>query len=151
MSTETSAAGETETDRISVRAQLMPLMFGFFPTQGLHTLARLGVADLIGYRPATADRLAAPIGAHTPSLYRLLRAAVGLELLTLDSEGRFRLTERGQLLRTGTPGSVRGRERTQAEFAAILSRAGLCLDGVLRCAPLANYSVLRAVPSDSEG
>jgi len=39
-----------------------------------------------------------------------------------------------------------GRERTEAEFGALLAAAGLALRSVTRCAPPTQFSVLRAVP-----
>jgi orsellinic acid C2-O-methyltransferase len=84
----------------------MPMLFGFYPTQVLHTLVRLGVPELLGDRLATADRLAAEAGAHPPSLARLLRAGVALGLLDMDGD-EYRLTETGRLLRAGVPGSMR--------------------------------------------
>jgi orsellinic acid C2-O-methyltransferase len=90
----------------AARQRLMPMLFGFYPTQVLHSLVRLDVPELLGDGAATADRLAAEAGAHPPSLARLLRAGVALELLDMDGD-EYRLTEAGRLLRAGVPGSVR--------------------------------------------
>lgn len=97
----------TVTEELSrARGELFPMLLGYIPAQVAHALARLEVADRLADGPATAERLAARTGTHAPSLYRLLRAAASLGLVTL-ADGRFELTGTGQLLRAGVPGSVR--------------------------------------------
>ncbi|WP_219413637.1 methyltransferase [Pseudonocardia nigra] len=88
------------------RGRLVELLFGFFPGQLMQTLARLGVPDALGEGPASVEELAARTGAHPGALGRLLRAAVGLDLVRPTADGRFALTAGGELLRTGRPGSV---------------------------------------------
>lgn len=88
------------------RERLLPMVFGFYPAQVLHTLVRLDIPDLLADGQAGVGQLAGRCGAHPPSLRRLLRAAVGLGLLA-DGGDRYELTDAGQLLRTGVPGSVR--------------------------------------------
>lgn len=42
--------------------------------QAIHVAATLSIADLLKYRPRSADDLAEATGTHAPTLYRLLRA-----------------------------------------------------------------------------
>jgi hypothetical protein len=88
------------------RTRLVELVFGFFPAQVVQTLARLGVPDALADSPASAPDLAARTGTKPDPLGRLLRAAAGLGLVTINADGRYALTASGELLRRGTPGSV---------------------------------------------
>lgn len=82
------------------------MMWSFCIPQVLHALVSLGIPDLLADGPASAEQLAERSATHAPSLYRLLRAAVAVDLVTMK-EQLFALTPGGELLRTGVPGSVR--------------------------------------------
>jgi len=90
----------------------MDMLWGFFPAQVLQTLTALGVPDLIGDGRRTLAELAAATSTQPDALGRLLRAARGLELVDVVPPGSdaadraCQLTDAGQLLRTGVPGSV---------------------------------------------
>jgi hypothetical protein len=88
------------------RTRLGDMLWGFFPAQVLRTLAGLGVPDLLDDGRRDLAELVAATGCHRDALGRLLRAARGLELVDVDGDGRWSLTADGQLLRTGTPGSL---------------------------------------------
>ncbi len=85
------------------------LINGFWAAQVVNAAALLDLPDRLAQGPATAETLAAAAGAHPPSLFRLLRAMQTLGLCTAGADGVFALTEAGQLLRAGAPGSMRGR------------------------------------------
>ncbi|OZM81563.1 methyltransferase [Pseudonocardia sp. MH-G8] len=89
----------------SEQERVAGLVFGFFPAQVVQTLARLGVPDALGEGALGLDALAARTGSRPGPLARLLRAAIGLDLVTPADDG-YALTDGGQLLRTGTPGSM---------------------------------------------
>lgn len=93
-------------ERPEVRAGVADLLWGFFPAQVIRTLAALGVPDLLGGGPLDLPTLALRTSTHQDSLERLLRAAGGLALVDRDPDGRWGLTEGGELLRTGVPGAV---------------------------------------------
>ena len=82
------------------------MVFGFFPAQLVQTLARLGVPDALGDGPLSVDELAARTQTKPDALARLLRAATGLGLVRPTADRGYVLTEGGELLRTGTPGSI---------------------------------------------
>jgi hypothetical protein len=88
------------------RERVAGLVFGFFPAQVVQTLARLGVPDTLGTGSLDLDALAGRTGAHPDALARLLRAAIGLDLMVRSADGTYALTPGGELLRTGTPGSI---------------------------------------------
>ncbi|MGI8457304.1 MAG: methyltransferase [Propionibacteriaceae bacterium] len=89
------------------QAQVMELSTGYWKTQVTYVLAELGVADLLADAPAPADDLAGRVGCAADPLRRLLRAGAGLGLFATDGDGRFRLTDLGQCLRSDVPQSVR--------------------------------------------
>lgn len=83
------------------------MLFGFFPAQVLHAVARLGIADELAGGARTVAELAAATGTDEPSLYRLLRSAASLGLVAGAGDGRFGLTAAGEGLRSDDPGSIR--------------------------------------------
>jgi orsellinic acid C2-O-methyltransferase len=88
------------------RERVAGLVFSFFPAQVVQTLARLGVPEALGTGSLDLDALAARTGTNPDALARLLRAATGLDLVARTPDGAYALTPGGQLLRTGTPGSL---------------------------------------------
>jgi hypothetical protein len=59
----------------------------------------LGLPDQLADGPGTATELAAAVGAHAPSLRRLLRTLVAIGVVTEDASGRFSLTSLGEELK----------------------------------------------------
>src|SRR5689334_1658234 len=84
---------------------LFDLIMGFRISRMIYVAAALGIADLLNDGPQPVDILAKATGTHAPSLYRLLRALAGLGIFAEDEQGRFTLTPRADLLRSGVPGS----------------------------------------------
>jgi orsellinic acid C2-O-methyltransferase len=89
------------------RSELINLLFGFFPAQVLQVAAQLAIADHLAGGPRSTAQLAAATGTDEAALYRLLRALVCIEVLGEAMPGSFELTERGELLRSDVPGSIR--------------------------------------------
>ncbi|MES2791140.1 MAG: methyltransferase [Planctomycetota bacterium] len=87
-------------------AKLGQMAFGYWVSQGVHVVAKLGLGELLKDRSATADELAAQTKTHPQSLYRLLRMLASVGVFIEDGEGRFSLTEVGQYLRKDIPGSL---------------------------------------------
>ena len=75
------------------------LLFGKQLTASLSALARLGVADHMGDTPISAEELAAKIGAHAPSLYRVMRMLASVGVFSEEPGRKFALTPLGALLR----------------------------------------------------
>ncbi len=93
---------------IPPEAALMPLLMGGFVTQSISVVARLGVADVLAAGPLPVDEIAAEVGAHAPSLYRVLRVVGDFGVLTELPGHRFALTPQGELLRSDRSPSLRG-------------------------------------------
>lgn len=68
-------------------------------SQCLRVAAELRIPDRLASGPRTAADLAAECGAHEPSLRRLLRTLVAMEVLTEDPPGSFVTTTLGDELR----------------------------------------------------
>lgn len=85
---------------------LLELIIGYWNTQALHVLARLGIPDLLAGKRMDTAALAAATGSDVESLRRLLRFLTGLGVLVGDDETGFALTELGELLRTDVEGSM---------------------------------------------
>jgi orsellinic acid C2-O-methyltransferase len=86
---------------------LNQMMTGFYLSQAIHVVARLGMADFLSNGPLDANDLAQRSKTHAPSLKRVLRLLAAADVFTEDSEGRFALTPIGDYLRAGVPGSMR--------------------------------------------
>ncbi|MFE5889269.1 methyltransferase [Streptomyces sp. NPDC002285] len=70
-------------------------------------LAELGVADALSDGARPVDEIAEAVGAHGPTLYRLLRAGADFGLLEERAGEVFALTEVGEALRSDSPTSMR--------------------------------------------
>ena len=90
---------------------VLQMLTGRWVTGAVTTAARFRLADHLAAQPRTAAQLAPEIGAHAPSLDRLLRALASLGLFAEDDAGRFAVTPLGAQLRSDVPGSMYGMAR----------------------------------------
>ncbi|MGH3923222.1 MAG: methyltransferase [Pseudonocardiaceae bacterium] len=86
---------------------LRDLVAGSWVSQAISVAARLGVADALVDGPRGVEDIAEAVGAHPPTLYRLLRALGDVGVVTELTGPRFTLTQLGELLRSDVPGSLR--------------------------------------------
>ena len=107
MATTTSTPATGPASPADTRAALVPLLFGFFPTQVLHAGAALGVADHLVGGPLTTARLAELTGTHEASLARLLRALACFGVLDEVEPGTFAHGSHAGGLLTEGPASLR--------------------------------------------
>ena len=87
--------------------RMVELLGGFRISQALYAAAALGVPDQLVAGPAPVKALAERVGAHAPSLHRLLRTLASTGVFTEPQPGVFALTPLGQTLTSSQPGSVR--------------------------------------------
>lgn len=80
---------------------------GIVISKALYIAAELGVADLLADGAKNIDELARSTAMHPRSLYRVLRLLASVGVFTETQAGQFALTAPGQLLRSGTPDSMR--------------------------------------------
>jgi SAM-dependent methyltransferase len=115
-------------ENASPESRLMQLVAGNWPIQAVYSAAKLELADHIHEGPKTADELAAIVGAHAPSLYRLLRALASLGVFSEDEQGRFHMTPMAELLRKNATRSLWASTVMMAEEHYVAW--GRLLDGV---------------------
>jgi hypothetical protein len=87
--------------------RLRKLISDYFLPRALYAATSLDVAECLAGGPMTADEIAERVGAHGPSLYRVLRALATAEVFQEDEHGRFVNTPLSELLRGGVPDSLR--------------------------------------------
>jgi hypothetical protein len=80
---------------------------GYWISQLVFVAAKLGIADALARGPLSPAVLAKRVGAHAPSLRRVLRALASVGVFAETSDGRFRLTPSAATLRSNVPGSLR--------------------------------------------
>src|SRR5687767_1536586 len=100
-------ARSPESGNVPPQHALRHLIFAYRDTAAVATAARLGIADHLAGGPKAVDELAALVGARPATLFRLLRALVGLGVLAQLADGRFDLTPVGAGLRGDVRGSLR--------------------------------------------
>src|SRR5262245_10218382 len=88
--------------------QVFDLIFGRWRSQILSAGTELSVFDHLDKRmPKTAETLAPMLGADPALLYRLLRAQAAIGLLKEDGSQGFVLSDKGELLRSDHPQSLK--------------------------------------------
>jgi hypothetical protein len=83
------------------------LTTGFWISQAIYVVARLGIADLLRDGPRTVEQLAEATATHAQSLHRLLRALASNGIFTETQPQTFALTPLADTLRGDVPGSQR--------------------------------------------
>jgi hypothetical protein len=94
-------------DALAHATRLLGIVNSSWMSQATRVAAELGLADRLADGPRGAADLAAATGTHAPSLHRLLRALVTIDVCRENADGTFALTPMGRLLGTDVEGSVR--------------------------------------------
>ncbi|MDY7227197.1 methyltransferase [Hyalangium rubrum] len=87
--------------------QLFERITGYWVSQVIGAVARLGVADKLAAGARASDELARELDANPDGLYRLLRGGVTAGLFEESAPRTFSLTPMGACLRSNVPGSMR--------------------------------------------
>jgi SAM-dependent methyltransferase len=87
--------------------QLFLLSEGSTVAMGIALAAELGIADLLVEGPRSSAELAGATSTHPAALYRLLRLLTSFGVFSETEPDRFAQSPLSELLRTGTPGSLR--------------------------------------------
>ena len=128
----------------------MQLLFGKQLTYSLSGVARLGVADHMDKTARPIEELAAKVGAHAPSLYRVMRLLASLGVFKEGPQRHFALTPVGELLKTDAPASLRymammfGEEFSTRAYAHITA----CLRTGAKRSPTRSSTARKAWSSD---
>ena len=103
-----SGRGRSDTPQgVPPVAALYRLLNGYLIGRTVQVVAQLGVADVLRDGPRSTAEIATAVGAHAPTLYRLLRALASVGLFTEVEHGSFALTSVGDCLRSDVPVSLR--------------------------------------------
>lgn len=92
----------------SAAYSLLDLIQGSVITQAISIAARLGMADVLGDGPLSAEEIAKRVGSDPEATYRLLRTLSGYSVFELRPDGRYALTPMAEALREDAPDSMRG-------------------------------------------
>src|SRR4028118_75111 len=88
---------------------MLQMVSGYWVSQSIYVVAKLGIADLLKDSPKSCDELATATGTNAPSLYRVLRALASLGVFAETELNHFTLTPLATCLQSDTPNSVRAR------------------------------------------
>src|SRR5262245_21206528 len=83
------------TDSTPPALALLQQALGLWISRSICVAARLGIADLLKDGPLDTKTLAAAVGVHAPSLYRILRTLASVGIFAEGEDGRFGLTQQG--------------------------------------------------------
>src|SRR5262247_3523203 len=95
------------TEGIPPALALLQQALGFWISQAICVVARLGIADLLTDGPLATETLAVAAGVHAPSLSRVLRTLASVGIFAEGEDGRFGLTPQAAPLRRDAPDSIR--------------------------------------------
>ncbi|EQC37495.1 hypothetical protein SDRG_05098 [Saprolegnia diclina VS20] len=87
--------------------QVFECVRNMWATRALATVASLKIPDLLRDGPLSADEIAAQLGLHADSVFRLLRAVASMGFLSHEDTTVFALTSSGEALISDVPGSMR--------------------------------------------
>jgi hypothetical protein len=91
------------TNNPNTRLALRALVTAAWQAQCVRVAAELDLPAHLAAGPATSADLAVACGAHEPSLRRLLRTLIAMQVLAADPDGRCKLTALGHALTTLGP------------------------------------------------
>src|SRR5262245_33281580 len=94
-------------DAAATATKLLSMITGGWMSQVIHVAAELKIADLLVSRAQSSEELAHARGVHAPSLHRLMRALVTLEVLKERADGTFELAPVGAMLSSDADHSLR--------------------------------------------
>jgi Dimerisation domain/O-methyltransferase domain len=131
--------------------QLIQMGIGGWVSAVVYHAAKMKLADHLADGPKDGAQVAAATDTPAPTMHRFMRTLAGFGILTEAEGGRFALTpmpgdtpHRGKLqdkIMLVFPG---GQERTEAEYAALLAKAGFTLTRVVPTE--SPVSLVEAVP-----
>jgi len=88
-------------------AVMMKIVTGYWLSQAVGVVARLGIADLLSGGLRDAKDMARETEVNADALHRLLRCCASVGIFSMHSDRRFGLTALGETLCSGSAGSLR--------------------------------------------
>jgi hypothetical protein len=103
-----SQIGHTQTPgEIPPQSMMFQFINGYWITQLIYAVTKLGIADLLKDGPLNCNKLASSTGTHARSLYRVMRALASVGIFAENEQGDFTLTPLATCLRSDVPDSLR--------------------------------------------
>ena len=99
-------AESVHSDATDAHARLLDILFGYWRSHILRSLATLSVANHLAGGPLTAAEVAARSGGVTDRTFRLMRAGVAIGLLKSDGDEHFETTPLLDTMRTDSQRSL---------------------------------------------
>lgn len=90
------------------QAAIMQLVTGRFVSEAVGVVAKLGIADMLANGPKTSMEMAERAGVNADALFRVLRLAAMVGVVSETEPRTFVLTPVGDTLRSDAPGSMLG-------------------------------------------
>jgi hypothetical protein len=94
---------------------LFQMMAGYWVSQSIYAATKLGIPDAIQGEPKSCRAIAAIIGVHEDSLFRLLRVLENLDICAKKKD-KYELTAQGRLLQNNVHGSLSSMALTLGEI-----------------------------------
>lgn len=147
---------DSPATEMDAAANLLRLLLGKHITYSLSAVARLGVADHMNGGPVPVAELAAKVGAHHPSLYRVMRMLASIDVFEEHQNQSFSHTALSKLLKTDVPGSLRhvaifwGDQWTTRAFENMTHTLCTGEDGVTKAYGKHAFEVLADNPAQAE-
>ncbi|MDP9105757.1 MAG: hypothetical protein M3N49_07470 [Candidatus Eremiobacteraeota bacterium] len=91
--------------------RLCELIWGCAIGQALHVFAELDIPEILDAAPSSAEHLAVTTGADPWTLETVLRALLAYDVLSIDGEQKYALTQMGRLLLRSADGPSAGEAR----------------------------------------
>jgi hypothetical protein len=95
------------SDAAEDAALMRGMITQYFTSRALYAVAALDVAGVLSAGGKTIEELGQAVGAHAPSLYRVLRVLAASQVFRENEDHRFMNTALSELLRSDVPGSLR--------------------------------------------
>lgn len=96
-----------DSDGSSDSMVLRRMLTGYWLSQSIYAIAKIGVADLLDNGPQTSEQLSESLHVDANALYRILRTLSSYGLFVEGDKHAFELTPLGRLLQTNATGSLR--------------------------------------------
>ncbi len=99
--------GTNVTENLTAVAKVAGMITSNWVSQAIYVAAELRIPDLLAGRAMKSDELANAVGAHAPTMQRLMRALTTIDICREHDDGSFELTEQGELLRSDREETLR--------------------------------------------
>lgn len=108
--------GKLSRKLVPPNVAMFEMVTGMWTAQAVGVAATLGIPDVVKDNAVGVEEIAAKVGAHADSVYRLLRALASVDVFEELPNKKFRLKALGHTLRSDVPGSARSMAIFQTQY-----------------------------------